>query len=230
MTMVDDKKTTATKASKKDGGAKKKKPNAASEETAAPYPNMQLGQEIHRLTVAFSESNRAAPRLPDGSDALPLVTKVFGQIATELENPSLYRHLQQTLFGNASPDAISIAAAKLTVDDLIAMQTRHDAKLQELEAAVEEAKESAGDMEVLEARIAVARFAAKSLSCDQALSSYEAVISWTKISSGKKMDALMECARLASFHGKATTADEYIQKAEKVAESSGGGDWDRRNR
>jgi len=66
---------------------------------------------------------------------------------------------------------------------------------------VEEAKESAGDMEVMDARVQVARFAAKSLTKDEALEAYKKLLELPKISSGKKIDALMESSRVASFYG-----------------------------
>jgi len=100
--------------------------------------------------------------------------------------------------------------------------------MEELEAKVEQAKESAGDMEVLDARFEVARFAAKSLNKDEALEGYEKVLSLPKLSSGKTIDALMECARVASFHGETGKASDLIERASKLADD--GGDWDRRNR
>jgi len=91
--------------------------------------------------------------------------------------------------------------------------------------AVEDARENAGDMEVLEARFAVARFAAKSLSSKEALEAYSLVVALPKLSSGKKIDALMEAARVASFYGNLDKNSELIQDAMRLA-----GDWDRRNR
>ena len=53
-----------------------------------------------------------------------------------------------------------------------------------------------------------------------------------KLSTGKKMDALMESARIAFFYklqGTTESPDHFIDLAEKMSEK-GGGDWDRRNR
>jgi hypothetical protein len=188
---------------------------SAAEETASPFPDMDLCQKIHRLTTG-------SPR-----DAA-LESQVFEQIAVELENPSLYRKLRKTLY----PEAMvpTQAAAKLSEDDLVAMEEKHQKHLEELEAEVEEAKESAGDMEVMEARVAVARFAAKSLPEKETLEAYQKLLDLPKVSSGKKIDSLMESARVASFYGDTAKADELIDRADKMANEGGGGDWDRRNR
>lgn len=177
--------------------AKRGQPSA-SEEGASPYPEMSLAQEIHKLT---------ALKL----DAQPLLHKV----ATELENPSLYR-----LIGGGS---LSEAALK-------ELEDKNAKHLEELEAKVEDAKENAGDMEVMDARIEIARFAAKTLTKDQALEAYQKLLDLPKVSSGKKIDALMESARVASFYGDQKKSAEFIESAQKLATEGGGGDWDRRNR
>merc|ERR1712176_30727 len=100
--------------------------------------------------------------------------------------------------------------------------------MKKLEEQVEEAKENAGDMEVLDARLEAARFAAKTLSKEVALEMYEKVLDLPKLSTGRKIDALMESARVASFHGDLKKNILVIEKASKLAQD--GGDWDRRNR
>jgi 26S proteasome regulatory subunit N7 len=188
---------------------------SAGEETASPFPDMELCQQIHRLTT---ESPRDAALEP----------QIFEQIAVEMENPSLYRKLRKTLYPEGTVP--SVAAAKLSEADLVAMEEKHQKHLEELEAKVEEAKESAGDMEVMEARVAIARFAAKSLSEKQTIEAYQKLLDLPKVSSGKKIDALMESARVASFYGDTSKADDLIDRADKMANDGGGGDWDRRNR
>lgn len=193
---------------------KKKGVPSAAEETASPYPKMDLCQKIHWLSTA--------PQPP-----VELQAQVFEQIAVELENPTLYRHLQETFYEGMTP---TIAACKLTSQELTDMEEKLAQDLKKLEEKVEEAKESAGEMEVMEARVEIARFAAKSLSQEQALEAYQKVLDLPKISSGKKIDALMESARVASFYGNTAKADEFIEKADKLANEGSGGDWDRRNR
>lgn len=173
---------------------KKRGQPSASEEGASPYPEMSLAQDIHKLTVK-------AP----GVDAA-FQTKVFEKIAKELENPSLYKLLQTTLGGGST----------LTELNLKEMEDKHTKHMEELEAKVEDAKENAGDMEVMDARVNVARFAAKSLTKDQALEAYKKLLDLPKVSSGKKIDAMMESSRVASFYGDQKKNAEFIENVSSV--------------
>jgi 26S proteasome regulatory subunit N7 len=199
---------------------------SASDETAAPYPKMELCQQMHRLTTASPKDRHLL---------VDLQSSVFTAIAVDLENPSLYKKLREQLYGEDDEAMtvttnINIAAVRLTSDELDSMQAKHDAHVQELELTVTDARENAGDMEVLEARLKIARFAAKSLSEHAALAAYQQVLDLPKLGSGKTIDALMEQARVASFYNDTAKADECIAKADKLANDGGGGDWDRRNR
>lgn len=191
----------------------KKERKVADEETASPFPVMRLAQQMHQLAVA--------------TDA-ELEIKVFEEIVVELENPSLYVLLRDKIY----PQGITplSSAAKLTTDNLRQMEDKNAATLKLLEVAVDEAVESAGDMEVMDARVAVARFAAKSLSEKEALEAYEKVLALPKVSSGKKIDSLMASARVASFYSDTKATDDIMDRAHKLAEAGGGADWDRRNR
>jgi hypothetical protein len=190
--MVDEKMATETTAK-----PEKKKPRgqaSASEESASPHPDMEFAQEIHKLTVKSV-----------GVDA-EFQQKVFKTIAEELENPSLYRLLQTNL---------QVQAGILSEADLTAMQDKHAKHVEELEAKVEDEKESAGDMEVMDARVEIARFAAKSLSKEEALEAYKKLLDLPKISSGKKIDSLMESSRVASFYGDLDKSFEFIDSVRK---------------
>ena len=198
MTKMDTEKTeTTTKTTKAKKAVTTGQPSA-SEETASKYPDMGLCQKIHRLTTkqtthALSKEEQQA---------------VFDEIAKELENPSLYRHVVEL----AKPMDLDLATDK----QLDEMDAKHKTKMEELEQKVEEAKESAGDMEVMDARMEIARFAAKSLSEKQALEAYQNYIDLPKISSGKKIDALMEASRVASFYGDTRKSDGYIEQVSVV--------------
>mmetsp|Transcript_11423 Transcript_11423/g.26509 ORF Transcript_11423/g.26509 Transcript_11423/m.26509 type:complete len:314 (+) Transcript_11423:28-969(+) len=193
---------------------------SASEENASKYPDMQLAQKIHRLRVLSS----ATPLLDiDDAGALgipkDLNKLVMEEVAGEnVENPSLYRQLKTSLHWDGG----------LSEEQLAVMDEKHKKTLEELEKKVEEAKESAGDMEVLGSRFEVARFAAKSLGKDEALEAYDKLLALPKLSSGKTIDALMESSRVASFHGDTRKNGVLIDRATKLAQE--GGDWDRRNR
>ena len=92
------------------------------------------------------------------------------------------------------------------------MEKQNKEKIQELEKKVEDAKENAGDMEVLDARFEVAKFAAKSCSKEEASEAYQKVLDLPKLSSGKQMDALMEKSRIASFYGDMVSNAEVLKK------------------
>mmetsp|Transcript_2029 Transcript_2029/g.2849 ORF Transcript_2029/g.2849 Transcript_2029/m.2849 type:complete len:428 (-) Transcript_2029:520-1803(-) len=196
----------------------KKVEPSASAETASKYPDMSLAQRIHRLVVLHSKvldsDEAAAAKIP--KDLTDIVKKEIA--GDEVENPSLYRHLQTTLQWEDC----------LSEEELKALDEKHKETMESLEKKEEEAKESAGDMEVLDAKLEQARFAAKSLSKDEAIEAYDKVVALPKLSSGKKIDALMECSRVASFHGDDKKNAELLDQATKLA--ADGGDWDRRNR
>lgn len=210
MTMEEEKPETP-KATKPKKAAALGQPSA-SEESASKHPDMGLCQKIHRLTS--KQTTRALTTAEQ--------QEVFDTIANELENPSLYRRTVEA----AKPTGLTL----LSEDKLKEMEEKHKATMTELEAKVEEARESAGDMEVMDARVEIARFAAKSLSEKEAIEAYTKLIDLPKISSGKKIDALMETSRVSSFYGDTRKSDEYIEKAQKLATEGSGGDWDRRNR
>ena len=146
---------------------------SAAEENAAPYPDMSLAQRVHQLKDP---------------------TALLEEIGTKVQNAYLYRQVVQKL-----KEQNKLPSAYLSDDQLQALETTHAEKLKELEAAVTEAGENAGDMEVLEARIAVARYCSQCMDPTTALAAYQKVRDLPKLSTGKQMDALMESARLAFF-------------------------------
>eukprot|EP00591_Stephanopyxis_turris_P003560 CAMPEP_0195521606 /NCGR_PEP_ID=MMETSP0794_2-20130614/19026_1 /TAXON_ID=515487 /ORGANISM="Stephanopyxis turris, Strain CCMP 815" /LENGTH=439 /DNA_ID=CAMNT_0040651191 /DNA_START=141 /DNA_END=1460 /DNA_ORIENTATION=+ len=197
---------------------------SASAETASKHPDMELAQKIHRLQmISSSKLSHEEASLP--SNYADIVMSEIG--GPEVENPSLYEHLKDTVV-SAYVDNAGEEVTLLDDQTLTDMGIAHKKTLSELEKKVEEARESAGDMEVLSARFDVARFAAKSLSKEEALKAYEDIVALPKLSSGKTIDAIMESARVASFHGDTKTNTELVDKAVKMAND--GGDWDRRNR
>ena len=159
---------------------------------------MELGQKIHRLTT-----KQTVPLTKEDQQA------IFDEIAKTLENPSLYRHVLELAHHPMDLDLLSDA-------QLAELDAKHKTTLTELEEKVEEARENAGDMEVMDATLEIARFAAKSLSQKEALEAYQKVIDLPKISSGKKIDALMETSRVASFYGDTRKSDDYIEKVRIV--------------
>jgi len=171
---------------KKQAESKKKSPGqpSAAAESASKYPKMDLAQRIHKLLMVTTG------KLEGEASTVALTEEVKKEILEELENPALYRTLQEAL-----------GWPPLDTDTVAKIEEKHAETLKQLEKKVEEAKESAGDMEVLDARLEIARFAAKSCDKDMALEMYDKVLDLPKLSTGKTIDALMESARVASFHG-----------------------------
>jgi len=186
---------------------------SASGESAAQYPDMELAQTIHRATLLANGKLDA-----DSTELLPsdLASKVLTKV-TEIHNPSLYQHLAPLL-----------KWTPLTPTELETMNSKNASDVKGLEAKVAEAQENAGDMEVLDGRFAVAVFMAKSGTKEDALAAYQKVVDLPKLSSGKRMDALMEQSRIASFYGDISMNKNYVKEIAKLADESG--DWDRRNR
>ena len=96
---------------------------SAAEENAAPYPDMALGQRVHRL-----------------ADPAALLEEV----GTKVQNAYLYRQVLHKM----KERGIAMPPKVMTEDELKALEATHDTKLEELEKAVEDAAENAGDMEV----------------------------------------------------------------------------------
>jgi 26S proteasome regulatory subunit N7 len=228
---------TPTTASKK---ANENVTPSAGSETASKHPDMELAQSIHKAIMISS-----GQLTPNDIQAIgipsTLIDDVMKQIGTkssplhdkELGNPSLYRHLKTLLnYNNNNSNSNNTSQTQspyyLSEEELQSMQQENLKTFLELEKKVEDAKENSGDMEVLEARFEVARFAAKCMTKEEALDAYDKVLALPKLSSGKVMDALMESSRVASFYGDLKKNKELVDKISKLAEESG--DWDRRNR
>mmetsp|Transcript_11609 Transcript_11609/g.24616 ORF Transcript_11609/g.24616 Transcript_11609/m.24616 type:complete len:426 (-) Transcript_11609:381-1658(-) len=137
-----------------------------------------------------------------------------------LLNPSLYRHLQSTL-SYTSPSALS-------EENLDALSAHNSASIATLRSRITEAKDEAGDMEVLHAHMDLARYCARCCTKEEALEAYDEVLALPKLSVGKKLDACLEMARVCSFWGDWRKMKDTLEKAAKVIAK--GGDWDRRNR
>jgi 26S proteasome regulatory subunit N7 len=187
---------------------------SASGENASKYPDMKLAQSIHQVIMT------SKGKTVESCEEIKSAEDILKQVIEEMENPSLYRHL--------TANAAFQSTGTVSESDLVSIEEKNVKAVEELEKKVEEAKENAGDMEVLDARFEVAKFAAKSLSKDKALEAYEKVLALPKLSSGKVMDALMDSARITSFYDDLVKNAELVQKISKLADESG--DWDRRNR
>lgn len=75
----------------------------------------------------------------------------------------------------------------------------NEEELAKIEATRQYALENAGDMEVLDAMFAKARLLAKIGDPASAFIAYDAILNKEKITTGRKIDAMMEKARVAFF-------------------------------
>lgn len=159
--------------------------------------------------MVHSQLSPEAMRTLGLSEDLP--QQVLTIVKEDLKNPSLLKHLMHSFNQKKNANFTIMSEAELKT-----MQDENEEELKKLEKAIETAKEESGDMEVLDATFNVAKFAAKSLSKDKALEMYDKVLAFPKLSSGKQMDALMECARVASFYGDLVKYQEVLDKVRGV--------------
>lgn len=203
-----------------------------SKEDAAEIMGMEPEELLERVMSQVGTGGKSvADVIAEGEKKLKAkVDGEFGDAKKDVEevdeenepllNPSLYEHLQSTLY-YTSPTVLSPS-------DLSLLTNYHTDSLATLSTLVTNATEEAGDMEVLQAKMDIARYAAKSCTKEEALKAYEEVVALPKLSTGKKMDAFLEMARVASFWGDWKVMRETLDKASKAIAK--GGDWDRRNR
>eukprot|EP00614_Pseudopedinella_elastica_P013328 CAMPEP_0172587242 /NCGR_PEP_ID=MMETSP1068-20121228/6316_1 /TAXON_ID=35684 /ORGANISM="Pseudopedinella elastica, Strain CCMP716" /LENGTH=404 /DNA_ID=CAMNT_0013382191 /DNA_START=71 /DNA_END=1285 /DNA_ORIENTATION=+ len=102
------------------------------------------------------------------------------------------------------------------------------AELEKLEAALKDAKENQGEMEVLDGLLAIGQFYARIGDKANTNKAYDVIIEMPKVSTGKRIDAQMHKLRCALFFMDMPDARAFLVAAKKLVEE--GGDWDRRNR
>ncbi|GMH78445.1 hypothetical protein TrVE_jg10901 [Triparma verrucosa] len=95
-----------------------------------------------------------------------------------------------------------------------------------LKAALETAREEEGETDILDAYFALASFYSKIGDKDTAVTTFDEILKLGKLSSQKKLEALMGKVRIMSFFNVSPT--KVLEEAHTVAEA--GGDWDKRNR
>lgn len=108
------------------------------------------------------------------------------------------------------------------------MRDANSAELAVLHAKKEEAESKLGDMEVLDALFAIARFEARIGNKEGAFVACDVIRDKSKVSTGKKIDACMTKLRVALFYLDATSCKDLLAEAKQLSET--GGDWDRNNR
>ncbi len=98
----------------------------------------------------------------------------------------------------------------------------------EIATKTEEAIANAGDTEVLDLMFNKAAHYTKVGSWDAACDAFDEIIKKEKVSSGKKLDAVMSKIRIALFNMDLTQCKSLLAEAKRLNDLSG--DWDHRNR
>eukprot|EP00752_Nemacystus_decipiens_P006181 g5578.t1 len=172
------------------------------EEVKEMIPDMELAQ---RCWVAVSRQDPAV-----GAGVLDTVReRSMGPWYTSLcaQHPSLF-----------PPDAALSAK----------MKEANDAEKTRISEVLKTAEEGEGDMEVLDAQFEMAKMWAKIGDKAEAYAAYDLITEKAKISTGRKIDAMMAKTRVALFHLDTPQVKAGIEAAKKMIDQ--GGDWDRRNR
>lgn len=110
---------------------------------------------------------------------------------------------------------------------LASMRAANDARVKELDAAIDDAKENAGDVEVRDAELARANYLCDIGDRARAARAFEEASSKTA-GAGPKLDAALSLIRLDMALGDWRSVRAGLEKAEKLCEQ--GGDWERKNR
>jgi len=161
---------------------------------------------------------------------MTLAQQVFRQ-GTE-PTPELEKEIRATIEANDMAPYYEHCCAKFgwPVDEalLSAMRAKNEAELKALGEKKDDAEKNQGDMEVLDALFDAARFHARVGAKDAAYAACDLIRDRPKISTGKRIDAIMNKIRVALFFTDVAAAKSQLAEAKKLA--ADGGDWDRNNR
>ena len=108
------------------------------------------------------------------------------------------------------------------------MKDANAAEIAALAAKKEDAEANQGDMEVLDALFDAAKYHARIGDRDGAYAACDVIVDRPKISTGKRIDAVMLKIRVALFFDDVGNAKKQLEDARRLA--ADGGDWDRNNR
>jgi 26S proteasome regulatory subunit N7 len=182
---------------------------------AAIEAQVHANEKASRERLAFAQK---VFRLSLNDELVPEKAALHADIIKEIESHSmkkLYEHLTTTY--GWSRDGGLLERMSATITD----------KVSKFDAAVVEAREKFGDVEVLDRQREKAEWLASTGDRDASIKAYEDMNS-KALSTGQKIDIAMSQARSALEHAEWTVAREKITEAKDLNEK--GGDWDRRNR
>ncbi|KAK7869163.1 hypothetical protein R5R35_006618 [Gryllus longicercus] len=108
-----------------------------------------------------------------------------------------------------------------------AMRAENEARLRQLDDAIEDATKNHGEMEVREANLRKAEYLCRIGDKEAALSAFQKTYEKT-VSLGHRLDIVFHLIRIGFFYLDHDLITKNIEKAQSLIEN--GGDWDRRNR
>lgn len=111
--------------------------------------------------------------------------------------------------------------------ELTRMQEENKKKLEELDAAIEDAEKNLGEMEVREANLRKSEYLCRIGDKDAAILAFRKTYEKT-VSLGHRLDIVFHLIRIGLFYLDHDLITRNIDKAKYLIEE--GGDWDRRNR
>lgn len=112
-------------------------------------------------------------------------------------------------------------------NELARMQEENKKKLEELDAAIEDAEKNLGEMEVREANLRKSEYLCRIGDKDAAIAAFRKTYEKT-VSLGHRLDIVFHLIRIGLFYLDHDLITRNIDKAKHLIEE--GGDWDRRNR
>lgn len=146
--------------------------------------------------------------------------------------PELEAELRTTIEAASMAPYYEYAVAKFgwTLDEalLAKMKAKNDKDVAAARAKHDDAVKNHGDMEILDALFEIAKLYARIGAKELALEAYDVIRDRPKISTGKRIDALMAKIRISLFFLDTAAAKLQLTEAKKLA--ADGGDWDRNNR
>ena len=167
---------------------------------------------------------------------LALLIFRYEQVHGAADNAERRDQLQREIVKVISDDSMSSIYSALCakfgweVDQTLAseMSECNATELDDINVKLEDAVKNAGDVEVIDGLFAKAKHHAKIGNWTDASALLDEVIGKKKCSTGKKIDATMEKAKMALFTMNSKELKEHVEEAKKLNDA--GGDWDRRNR
>ena len=124
--------------------------------------------------------------------------------------------------------SLSLLSSFLSPERQFKCRESNEKALAEISTKTEEAIVNAGDTEVLDLMFNKAAHHTKVGAWDLAFDAYDEIIKKEKISSGKKLDAVMAKCRIALFNMDLNNCKTLLAEAKRLNDLSG--DWDHRNR